>query len=69
MPLSWNAIKNRSLNSHTNGPMNCRRTEKTESFWTRLHPCLQLAAFRYLDGNLFAEHLRTADFNRNMREF
>ena len=28
----------------------------------------QLAAFRYVNGSLFAEHLRTADFDRDMRE-
>jgi MmeI, DNA-methyltransferase domain/MmeI, target recognition domain/MmeI, N-terminal domain/MmeI, C-terminal domain/MmeI, helicase spacer domain len=28
----------------------------------------QLAAFRYVNGSLFAEHLRTADFDREMRE-
>jgi hypothetical protein len=28
----------------------------------------QLAAFRYVNGNLFAEHLRTADFDQDMRE-
>lgn len=28
----------------------------------------QLAAFRYVNGNLFAEHLRTADFDLDMRE-
>ena len=28
----------------------------------------QLAAFRYVNGSLFAEHLRTADFDRGMRE-
>jgi hypothetical protein len=28
----------------------------------------QLAAFRYVNGSLFAEHLRTADFDADMRE-
>ena len=28
----------------------------------------QLAAFRYVNGSLFAEHLRTADFDLDMRE-
>ena len=28
----------------------------------------QLADFRYVNGSLFAEHLRTADFDRDMRE-
>lgn len=28
----------------------------------------QLAAFRYVNGSLFAEHLRTADFDQDMRE-
>jgi hypothetical protein len=28
----------------------------------------QLANFRYVNGSLFAEHLRTADFDREMRE-
>ncbi len=28
----------------------------------------QLAAFRYVNGSLFAEHLRTADFDSEMRE-
>ena len=28
----------------------------------------QLAAFRYVNGSLFAEHLRTADFDSDMRE-
>ncbi len=28
----------------------------------------QLAAFRYVNGSLFAEHLRMADFDRDMRE-
>lgn len=28
----------------------------------------QLAAFRYVNGSIFAEHLRTADFDRDMRE-
>jgi hypothetical protein len=28
----------------------------------------QLADFRYVNGSLFAEHLRTADFDREMRE-
>lgn len=28
----------------------------------------QLSAFRYVNGSLFAEHLRTADFDKEMRE-
>ncbi|MBK1641666.1 hypothetical protein CKO12_07205 [Chromatium okenii] len=37
-----------------------------EKRFTRLDP--QLAAFRYINGQLFAEHLPTAAFNREMRE-